>query len=49
MPKRVNVTFNDDEFEKLRKIKDSLGLKWEDVIRKGLECLKEKMKPAQQA
>jgi len=39
MVKRVNVAFNDDEFEELKRRKDKLGLSWTEVIRKGLECL----------
>ena len=39
MVKHVNVAFNDDEFEELKRRKDRLGLSWTEVIRRGLECL----------
>ena len=39
MVRRVNVAFDDSEFEELKKRKDKLGLSWTEVIKKGIECL----------
>ncbi len=42
MVKRVNVAFDDSEFEELKKRKDRLGLSWAEVIKKGIECLEKR-------
>ena len=42
MVRRINVAFDNEEFEDLKRRKDKLGLSWADLIRKGLECLEEK-------
>ena len=39
MVRRINVAFDNDEFESLKRRKDKLGLSWADLIRRGLECL----------
>jgi len=39
MVRRINVAFDNDEFESLKRRKDKLGLSWAELIRKGLECL----------
>lgn len=39
MVRRINVAFDNEEFEDLKKRKDKLGLSWTDLIRRGLECL----------
>jgi hypothetical protein len=40
--KRIQIVFDNEEFEELKKKKERLGLSWPEVIRKGLECLEEK-------
>ena len=42
MVRRINVAFDNEEFEELKRRKDRLGLSWTEVIRKGIECLEEK-------
>ncbi|MCE4620574.1 MAG: hypothetical protein F7C33_06080 [Desulfurococcales archaeon] len=39
MVRRINVAFDNEEFEELKRRKDRLGLSWADLIRRGLECL----------
>jgi len=40
--RRINVAFDNDGFEELKRRKDKLGLSWADLIRRGLVCLEEK-------
>ena len=42
MVRRIQVVFDNEEFEELKRIKEKLGLSWPEVIRKGLECLKKR-------
>ncbi|MCE4625626.1 MAG: hypothetical protein F7C35_07180 [Desulfurococcales archaeon] len=39
MVKRVNVAFDNQEFEEFKKKKQQLGLSWPQIIRQGIECL----------
>ena len=42
--RRLYIVFDNEEFEELKRIKEGLGLSWPEVIRKGLECLREREK-----
>lgn len=44
MVRRIQIVFDNEEFEELKRIKEKLGLSWPEVIRKGLECLSKSKK-----
>ena len=42
MVKRLNIVLEDHVHAKLKKIKQKLGLTWEELLIKGAECLEQK-------
>ena len=42
MVRRIQIVFDNEEFEELKRIKERLGLSWPEVIRRGLKCLEER-------
>lgn len=45
MVKRLNVALNDDDFQKVKSVKDDLDMTWEEFVLEATECLQDDHEP----
>lgn len=41
MPRTINVTLSDEDFEAAKEVKDERGLTWEGFVKSAVRCLEE--------